>query len=220
VLIEKPAWTPIHENRHLFLSKKVRFTFSGYAFAQLKKIESHRGFLMNGNLKKPERADFGLPPDSKISPEHQNAIYSLSEDWVKPEVKAEVLKEKAYFKALRTYKAYKDWETQRNPQRRELEAKYGYDTKYASHLVRLIRMAKEILSTGIVQVHRPDADELLAIRRGAWSYDQVVDFARNADAELDALYALSPLPREPDRAKIAELYRGICERVYGISLDK
>lgn len=218
ILIEKPIWKKIKANRDLFLSKKARYTFSGYAVAQMKKIETHRNYLLNPNPVKPEREVFGLPKDSKIPPEHQNAIYSLSEEWIKPKKKEEVLKEKAYFKALRAYKSYRDWENQRNPKRKELEFKYGYDTKHASHLVRLIRMAKEILTTGEVFVHRPDADELLAIRNGAWSYDKILAFAENVDSELNVLYQTSPLQKEPNRKKISSLYNEICEEVYNIKI--
>jgi len=45
-----------------------------------------------------------------------------------------------------------------------LEAKFGFDTKHAMHLIRLLRMAREILETGVVHVKRPDAEELSAIR--------------------------------------------------------
>src|ERR1039458_5020213 len=33
---------------------------------------------------------------------------------------------------------YNGWKAQRNPKRAELEAKFGYDTKHAMHLVRLM----------------------------------------------------------------------------------
>ncbi|AEZ66297.1 hypothetical protein phiTE_131 [Pectobacterium phage phiTE] len=36
----------------------------------------------------------------------------------------------------------------RNAARHELEEKFGYDTKHAMHLVRLLRMSQEILETG------------------------------------------------------------------------
>jgi hypothetical protein len=48
--------------------------------------------------------------------------------------------------------------------RTELVDKFGYDTKHAMHLVRLIRMAKEILIEGVVHVYRDDREELMDIR--------------------------------------------------------
>ena len=62
-----------------------------------------------------------------------------------------------------------------------LEAAHGYDTKHGAHLVRLLRMGREIVETGSVHVWRGDrdADELLAIRAGAWSYDRLMRTRRD-----------------------------------------
>ena len=42
VLHSTPIYEHVRENRHLFLSKKVRHTFRGYAFSQLSKIDRGR----------------------------------------------------------------------------------------------------------------------------------------------------------------------------------
>src|SRR5690348_2650853 len=46
--------------RDEFISKKARHTFSGYAHAQLKRIEGHRAWLLNPLTKEPTRDMFGL----------------------------------------------------------------------------------------------------------------------------------------------------------------
>ncbi len=55
--------------------------------------------------------------------------------------------------------------------RRELYDKYGYDTKDAAHVIRLLDTATEALQEGCIQVRRPDAKSLLDIRNGALSLD-------------------------------------------------
>lgn len=50
--------------------------------------------------------------------------------------------------------------------RKQLVKKFGYDTKNAAHLVRLLRMGIEFIGDGELRVVRPDAVELLAIKRG------------------------------------------------------
>jgi len=40
-----------------------------------------------------------------------------------------------------------------------------------------MRICREILSTGQVIVKRPDCDELLAIRDGAWQYERLLSWA-------------------------------------------
>ena len=81
------------------------------------------------------------------------------------------------------------------------------------HLVRLMRMCGEILAKGEVVVRRPDAEELLAIRHGAWSYETLMEWARQQDSELEAVYKTSPLPHSPDRNAIDALCVRIVENV-------
>lgn len=46
--------------RSAFLSQKVRTSFAGYAYAQIKRVETHRKWLLNPPQKKPIPQDFGL----------------------------------------------------------------------------------------------------------------------------------------------------------------
>lgn len=65
----KPEWTKILEIRDSFISKKCKYTFSGYAFSQLERIQTHRSYLLNP-ISKPSREEFKLPEKS-IFPETQ-----------------------------------------------------------------------------------------------------------------------------------------------------
>jgi hypothetical protein len=60
-VFETPAWRRLHGERHRFLTKRVEQTFLGYAMAQLRRIETHRSWLLHPPAKKPSREDFGLP---------------------------------------------------------------------------------------------------------------------------------------------------------------
>ena len=55
------------------------------------------------------------------------------------------------------------------------------------------------------RVRRPDAAELLEIRGGAWDYEQLLEWAERQDAELQEVYARSPLPKAPDIEAIDRL---------------
>lgn len=97
------------------------------------------------------------------------------------------------------WKNYWDWKKNRNEKRSALEEQFGYDTKHAMHLVRLLRMGEEILTDGVVHVKRPDAKELLDIRYGAWAYEELVQWAEAQDERIrTVLYKASPLPKAPD----------------------
>lgn len=105
-----------------------------------------------------------------------------------------------------THSQYWEWKRNRNEVRSELEEKFGYDTKHAMHLVRLLRMGKEALETGQLIVKRPDAQELLSIRAGAWTYEQCVSYAEEMDKLIrEDLYKSTPLRKKPDVLRAANL---------------
>jgi uncharacterized protein len=89
--------------------------------------------------------------------------------------------------------------------RAAMEAKFGFDGKHASHLVRLSRCCKELMTDGILRVRRLDAEELLAIRHGAWTFDELMEWFDKQTKEIDALYDKSKLPKIPNMAKINNL---------------
>lgn len=98
--------------------------------------------------------------------------------------------------------------------RKALVAQFGFDTKNAAHLVRLLRMGIEFLTDGVLRIEREDASELLDIKRGHWTLEQV-------KAESDRLFALaqeafvhSPLPAEPDREAIDLLCQQVVARAW------
>jgi hypothetical protein len=87
--------------------------------------------------------------------------------------------------------------------RRNGQVAYQGNCKHAYHLIRLLRMGKEIISEAKVLVKRPDAQELLDIRNGKFSYEELVSYAENLKEEVNAAVASSPLPAKPnyDRAE-------------------
>lgn len=115
-------------------------------------------------------------------------------------------RERAYQAARGEWRRYQAWKQNRNPARAALEARFGYDTKHGAHLVRLLRMGLEIAQEGRCIVWRGDrdAEELRAIRDGAWSYDALVAWADARTAELHSLTELA-VPTEPDRDAIDAL---------------
>ncbi len=111
-----------------------------------------------------------------------------------------------YNQAKDNHNHYWTWKKNRNKTRSEFEEQFGYDTKHAMHLVRLLRMGEEVLKTGELLVKRPDAKELLCIRDGAWSYQQLVNYAQEKDDFIrNTLYKSTLLPKKPDFNYAAEL---------------
>jgi predicted nucleotidyltransferase len=194
--------------RDRFLSLRARDTFMGYAMGQLKRIRTHRGWLLYPPKEKPTRAAFGLPEGVPGADKQQiGAAEYLNEQGYGYGTNFQKLvdDEKRYRVAMVQWEQYETWKKYRNPARHELETRYGYDTKHGMHLVRLIRMCKEILTEGKVYVKRPDAAELLEIRNGKWSYEQLMEWADRMQAEVDDLAKNSKLPKAPDVETLDDL---------------
>lgn len=220
ILHETEEWGRIRDAREMFLSQKARGTFAGYATAQLRRIQNHRRYLLSPPKEKPSRKAFGLPEETTVPQQYRGAILSVPDDYVQPEYRDSVRREKAYQEAAGDWKAYTRWSRERNPKRRELEAKAGYDSKHAMHLVRLLRMAVEILESGQVNVHRPDASELLHIRNGGWTYDDLMAHVDSLNERIDQVANVTVLRKKPDYNGIASLYRNLAEERYGISIGE
>jgi predicted nucleotidyltransferase len=193
--------------RDNFLSLKARHTFAGYAHSQLKRIKSHRGWLLNPPQEPPSRKSFGLPESHGVTKTELGAFENLQASGSDVGLSKEVLdlysREKAWKNMHQQWSQYQNWKTSRNPVRAELEEKFGLDCKHASHLIRLMRMCKEILQLGTVVVKRPDRKELLNIRNGGRDYDSIVEEAERLDAECAELYKTSKvLPHSPNVNKI------------------
>jgi predicted nucleotidyltransferase len=205
----------IYDLRRDFISKKARHTFSGYAHAQLKRIMTHQRWLRNPPKTQPQREEFGLPPMKVAADKEQimAAEFLNTQGYGYGTNFQELVdNEKRYRNALKEWEQFQTWQKERNPARHELESKFGYDTKHAMHLVRLMRMCGEVLETGQVIVKRSDAKELLEIRAGAWPFDKLIAWAEAEDVRMDKLYAESTLPHAPDRKLLDRACVNIVER--------
>lgn len=91
--------------------------------------------------------------------------------------------------------------------RPELEEEFGYDTKYAAHIIRLGYQGIEFLTTGTMTLPmNPDEREVvLAVREGRISFDEVLTRAGVLEDTLKDLRVESPLPDEPDRDAVNDL---------------
>ncbi len=92
--------------------------------------------------------------------------------------------------------------------------KFGFDAKFAYHIVRLLDEVEQILTTGEVDLQR-DRERLKAIRRGDWTAEQVREFFVRKERELETAYAESRLPHKPDEAAIKTLLLECLEAHFG-----
>ena len=93
--------------------------------------------------------------------------------------------------------------------RKALVEKFGYDTKNAAHLIRLLRMGIELLREGRLIVQRPDAPQLMEIKLGHWTLEQVKTEADHLFKRAEAAYDACAWPHAPDHDTLNALCVGI-----------
>ena len=95
--------------------------------------------------------------------------------------------------------------------RQALIEKYGYDTKYALHVFRLLKTGTEVLKEGVLRVRRPDAAFLLDIRNGKYTLAQVNEMAEASLKEMREAEEKSTLPERPNYNRMNKVVVGIVE---------
>ena len=87
--------------------------------------------------------------------------------------------------------------------RKELVAKFGYDVKYASHTIRILRMGIEFFDTGKLNVYRTwDQEELKDIRNGKWPLDKWLKLVDSLLNEAKFCESRNLLPEKSDYNRV------------------
>ena len=115
------------------------------------------------------------------------------------------------------YNSYQEWLKNRNEQRWVDVQSHGQkiDGKNMMHCQRLLEMAMEIGRGEGIIVRRPNADELLSIRRGEIDLQTLIDKAEMRIKELDEIFENSNLPDQVDPIFTDALLITIRRKKYG-----
>ena len=113
----------------------------------------------------------------------------------------------AYSQHCRDYRSYQEWLENRNEERYNNTMQHGknYDAKNMMHTFRLLDMAAEMLEHGEIIVRRPNREELLAIRRGEFTFEELIERAEARIDKIELLYESSSLPDIPDKNLVETL---------------
>lgn len=77
--------------------------------------------------------------------------------------------------------------------------------KHAMHLLRLLMSCRDLLRTGRLTIDVGDQrDALLAVKRGERTWEEVRGWMRDLHEEADDALPRSPLPAEPDHARVED----------------
>ena len=102
--------------------------------------------------------------------------------------------------------------------RKEVRDQFGFDVKFAYHVIRLLDEAEQILVHGDIDIQR-NREQLKAIRRGEVTEEEIRRWASDKEKDLEKTYAESKLQHAPDEEKIKALLLECLEEHYG-SLEK
>lgn len=126
-----------------------------------------------------------------------------------------ISKEKFYESKIEDWKNYLSWKKNRNPKRAALEEKFGFDLKHGTQLVRLLKLGKEALENGVLQVKRTyDREELMGIKNGSMTFEQLIEYADKIEEEIKESYKTSKLPDQPDIKFLDNLCVSIIEKSF------
>lgn len=102
-----------------------------------------------------------------------------------------------------------------NPKRQESIDKFGFDVKFAYHIVRLLLECEQILTEQDLDLER-NAELLKAIRRGEWTLENIEDWFSTKEKVLEEIYNRSDLRYTADESAIKEILMNCLEEWYGV----
>lgn len=124
--------------------------------------------------------------------------------------------EKLYHENKINWKNYWTWKESRNAVRGEKEELFGYDTKNAMHLIRLLRTGFEILETGKINVKRPDAQFLKDIKNGKYKYEEIISMSDDLMNKIKSLEKNTNLPEIIEQSFINKIIKDIYGKHYNL----
>ena len=121
-----------------------------------------------------------------------------------------------YTQHCNDYKSYQTWLEQRNESRWVDVQSHGQkiDGKNMMHCMRLIQMSREIAEGKGIIVRRPNAKELISIRKGEVDLQTLIDKVEKEIVEIDKLFEESNLPDIVDNKLIHNLIVKIRKEIY------
>ena len=102
----------------------------------------------------------------------------------------------------------------KNPKRAEQIKEFGFDLKFAYNIVRLLGEIEQIMVEGDLDLER-NHEQLKAIRRGDWTFEELQKYATEKEHALETVYANSTLPAGPDEKAVKEILYHCLEMHYG-----
>ena len=217
------------DHKDLFLSKRCKFTFGGYAKANLKRLQNALARDNYPEKEKNEHISVSLQSAlTTFNNQHNteiNPAFAYVDEAGKLRFKLDIDIESGEFEDFyatvsNTTRNYKEL---LNRNRKKDDAHLN---KHAMHLVRLLLMCIEMLETGEVHTYREkDHNLLMDIRNGKYMDEngnmtkEFYDMVDSLDKRMNEAYETSKLPEKPDMKKIEEWVMSVNKRIINGEFD-
>lgn len=222
VQVRDSRMDPIFEIRDTFLTSNAYYSFGGYAREQLVRIKNAMNKMDSDDLE--DHLDYVL----------SNIVRSLGDRYDMDKLGSVVLNDvsiknngkylvdldiklngsfdQSYAIMCELNNTVKTYNKQKNRNRRATDDKLF---KHAMHLVRLLKMGIEILrGDGLIVYREHDRSELLDIRLGNMTWDELFAYIGELFVKLDEAYASNVLPNTYDELKVRRAYQSVVEATY------
>ncbi|MDY0931544.1 nucleotidyltransferase domain-containing protein [Chryseobacterium sp. CFBP8996] len=122
----------------------------------------------------------------------------------------------AYSTYCKDYRDYWKWVSERNEDRYNVNQNHGqnYDSKNMMHTIRLLQSCEQIFKTDSLQIRVENREELLDIKVGNWSYENVMNKAEVLIKSIEHHHSKSNLPDTPDLEKTTKILVEIRDSLY------
>lgn len=205
ILHTTPIADLIRERRREFLHRGSYHRFRGYAYQQLKKVQHIR--TDDESVKNAWAFEVEHGIDHKTS--YDDVVEEMAareKGGTKGTIVLSDASLAAYHSVLKTI-------VMKN--KRLLAVKqYGFDVKFAYHIVRLALEAEQILLKHDLDLEC-NSEILKAIRNGEWTLKRLEDWFSDKEKQLEHAYSVSTLRIQPDEENIKSLLLQCMEIHYG-----
>lgn len=220
-LIKRPLGQELIDNAGLFISKRAAKSFGGYAGAQLRRLQNA---IARDSMPQTEREQHILNSVRNSLDDFNRRYEDFECGKIKLYIDSAVtygLDTEIFVDADYTHFPLRDYEKMFSAMnmvireydkigKRNKKKDDNHLNKHAMHLIRLFMMAIDILDNGVIRTHRTgnDLELLLKIRSGGFQCEngtfakEFYDILAHYENELERASRTSPLPDNPDMAKV------------------
>jgi len=219
------------KNRHMFLSKRAYYSFGGYAYSQLRRLDNKS----MRKLSQPEKEQHILNSIFNASTTFEEKYFEVPEDAIKLYIgksETDELEEEIFMDITLKHYPLRDYkgmcaemnnivkEYSKLGHRNTNAIKRGKLSKHAMHLIRLYMMCHDILiNEEIITYRDKEHDLLMDIRNGKYLDDndqptkEFMEMVEYYQEKVARAYKISDLPHSPNYNKINKFIADINEKV-------